>query len=245
MYLPSKATVYVVTCKVEDSGTANVNNGTQIPSAANTASKISAGRSSTRCRDSAALRDVMATAGSAADGVALCEFMRSSLHRPPLLREQSPRPSLYEENQADEHNDLAQNRSGVGLEDLVDDAERHTADQCAPQITDTSEDHHHERVHDVGLPEVRTDIGELTQRNARHARDSGTQPECQSIHPVRAHPHGLGHGPVLRHRPHLEPEPCALQYELQNKEHREREQLNDEPIVGNGQRIVDLQRACH
>ena len=97
-----------------------------------------------------------------------------------------------------------------GSSSLFDDAERHAADERAPEVADAAEDHHHERVDDVGLPEVGPDVGELAERDARDAGDPGAQAEGHRVDPVAADADGARHRPVLRHGADLEPEPRAL-----------------------------------
>ena len=45
----------------------------------------------------------------------------SCLHRPALEREQAARPLLDEQDDGDQHQDLAEHRAGIGLEELVDE----------------------------------------------------------------------------------------------------------------------------
>ena len=71
--------------------------------------------------------------------------------------------------------DLAEHRAGIGLEELVGDAERQRADQRAPQIADAAEHHDHEAVDDVALAEVGRDVVDLRQRHAGNAGDAGAE----------------------------------------------------------------------
>ena len=80
--------------------------------------------------------------------------------------------------------DLAEHGAGIGLEQLVGDAERHGADERAPEIADAAEHHHHEAVDDVALAEIRADIVDLRQRDAGDAGDARAEPEGQRIDPV-------------------------------------------------------------
>src|SRR5580658_6381277 len=89
---------------------------------------------------------------------------RLTVRRPALLRKQSARPTLDEQDQEHQHEYLRQHRARIRLEELIDDAERVAAQFSAPQITDATEHHHHERVDDIALAEVRADVGELAQR---------------------------------------------------------------------------------
>src|SRR4051812_18283773 len=65
----------------------------------------------------------------------------SGLDRAAAQREQAARPALDEDDDRDQHEDLAQHRAGVRLEELVDQAEQERADQGAPQIADPAEHH--------------------------------------------------------------------------------------------------------
>src|SRR3974390_1268877 len=98
----------------------------------------------------------------------------SRLHCAALEREHSARALLDEQDDEDEDGDLAEHGACVRLEELVGDAERERADQSAPQIADAAEHDDHERVDDVTLAEVWTDIVDLRQRYARDAGNPGS-----------------------------------------------------------------------
>jgi hypothetical protein len=129
------------------------------------------------------------------------------------LREQSARPGLNEKNERDEDENLRQHGPGPRLQQLVDDPHRHAADERAPEIADAAKNNHHERIDDVGLPQIRTDVGQLAQRDARHAGDARAQPERHRIHPLGADTHRLGHRPILRNGPDVETDARALQHQ--------------------------------
>src|SRR3954451_5168174 len=65
----------------------------------------------------------------------------SGLHSSAAQREQSARALLDEDDQRHQHEDLAQHRAGHGLEELVDEAQRHGGGQRAPEIADAAEHH--------------------------------------------------------------------------------------------------------
>src|SRR6516162_10900308 len=67
------------------------------------------------------------------------------LDRAAAQREQAARPALDEHDDRDQHEDLAEHRARVGLEELVDDAEQESADHGAPQVADAAEHNDHER----------------------------------------------------------------------------------------------------
>ena len=137
----------------------------------------------------------------------------------------------------DQHEDLAEHGAGVRLEQLVDDPERHAADQRAPQVADAAEHHHHERVDDVGLSEVGTDVGQLAERHAGHAGDAGAEAERHRVHPLAANAHRARHRAVLRHGADVEAQPRALEHDEQDREHEQREDDDVETVVGERQAL--------
>jgi len=57
----------------------------------------------------------------------------------------SPRGQpLNEKDQRNEDEDLREDGAGIGLEELVDNAHGHAADESAPQVADTAKDDHHD-----------------------------------------------------------------------------------------------------
>ena len=86
-----------------------------------------------------------------------------------------------------EDDDLAEHRAGIGLEELVGDAERQRADQRAPEIADAAEHHDHEAVDDVALAEIGRDVVDLAERHAGDAGDARAERRrsCASTHGVR------------------------------------------------------------
>src|SRR6266478_690528 len=103
-----------------------------------------------------------------------------SFDRAALQREQAARAALDEQDDEDQHQDLAQHRAGIGFEELVDDAERGGADQRAEQVTDAAEHHDHEGVDDVTLAEIGADIVDLAERHAGQAGDARAQAEVSA-----------------------------------------------------------------
>jgi hypothetical protein len=78
--------------------------------------------------------------------------------RPPDLPFSANRPRgrlLDEQDDEHQHEDLGQHGTGIGFEELVRDTERQRANQRAPEVSNAAEDHDHETVDDVALPEVR------------------------------------------------------------------------------------------
>ena len=127
---------------------------------------------------------------------------------------------------------FAEHRAGIRLEQLVDDAHRHAADERAPQIADAAEHHHHERIDDVGLAEIRSDVGQLAQRDAGDAGDAGSEAERHGVDPLAADAHRLGHRAILRDGPDVETQPRALQHHQQQREDDQREDHDVEAVVG-------------
>ncbi len=82
---------------------------------------------------------------------------------------------------SDQDRDLGEHRAGIGLEELVGDAEREGADQRAPEIADAAEHHDHEAVDDVALAEIGRDVVDLRQRHAGEPGDAGAEPEGQRV----------------------------------------------------------------
>src|SRR5690606_14166322 len=78
----------------------------------------------------------------------------SALRGASFLREQPARTLLDEQDQKYEHEDLREDRADLGLEQLADDAEAEAADERAPEVSDAAEHDDHERVDDIGLPEI-------------------------------------------------------------------------------------------
>ena len=127
---------------------------------------------------------------------------------------------------------FASTAPSVRLEQLVDDAHRHAADERAPQVADAAEDDDHERVDDVGLTEVGADVGQLAERDAGDAGDARAEPERHRVDPRAADAHRPRHRPVLRDGADLEAEPRPLQHEQQQAEDDQREHDDVEAVVG-------------
>src|SRR5439155_222715 len=85
--------------------------------------------------------------GSSGSSPAIIHFRRVNtlgvLRGTASLREQSARPNLNEQDQSDKHENLREYGAGVRLQQIVDDAHRHTADESAPEIPDTAKDNDH------------------------------------------------------------------------------------------------------
>src|SRR5215831_11269708 len=144
----------------------------------------------TRSASASAIKTM--TAGARRRPAAAGSATALDLDRAAAQREQAARPTLDEHDDRDQHQDLAEHRARIGLEEHVDDAEQEGADHGAPQIADAAEHHDHERVDDIALAEVRADVVELAQRDPGHAGDAGAEAEGQRIDPAGADPHRGG-----------------------------------------------------
>ena len=72
----------------------------------------------------------------------------------------------------------------------------------------------------------------------------GAEAEGQRVDPRGGDPHRRRHSPVLRHRAHLEAEAGIAQHRQQDREHRQREAEDPQPVVGDGD-LADFERAAH
>src|SRR5436309_1993474 len=77
--------------------------------------------------------------------------------------------------------DFGQNGARERFEKLVGDPKRQSANQGSPKIADTAKYDHHERVDDVALSEIRTDIVDLRQRDTGDAGDPGSKSEGECV----------------------------------------------------------------
>ena len=75
---------------------------------------------------------------------------------------------------------LAKNRAGKRLQELVRHAEDHGAEHGTPKITDAAKHDNHEGIDDVVLAEVRADIVDLREGYACKARDSDPSPNVRA-----------------------------------------------------------------
>src|SRR5690606_11745479 len=109
---------------------------------------------------------------------------------PSLECEQATWPLLDEEDDQNEHEDLAEYRADRRFEELVENAERQRADQRSPKIADAAEHHHHEAVDNVALAKVWRHIVDLRECHTSDAGNAGTKREGESINPGGADAHG-------------------------------------------------------
>src|SRR5579872_4657088 len=88
---------------------------------------------------------------------------------PALEREHAAWAPLNEQDQQDQHDNLAEDSAGERFEELVHDAQGQGAYHSAPKIAYATEHDDHETVDDVALAEVGGDVVDLAQRHACHA----------------------------------------------------------------------------
>src|SRR5688572_11158704 len=119
-YLPTSVITYVDTCIDDDSGTARFNTGTARATRTSSETNTVPARSPPSTGNSRRLSNSVA------------------LRRATGLREQPARTPLDEQDDAHEHRNLREHGAGHRLEQLVDDSERHAADERAPQVADTA-----------------------------------------------------------------------------------------------------------
>src|SRR5512134_132690 len=193
MILPTSVRPYALIAKIESAGTTSAAIGTS------TQLTMSAIATSVQpARESSGVRSGMATLGVGSGSVAVGAFMERSpacaigsslcarrscsrLGRPALERKQALRPPLDEQHDQHEDRDLREHGAGERLEELVHDAETERADDRAGELADAAQHHRHERVDDVALPEVGTDIAYLRQRDTAKTRHAGAQAERERI----------------------------------------------------------------
>src|ERR1700712_2405617 len=91
-------------------------------------------------------------------------FMKSSSSRfgaAALHREDALRALLDEDDDEDEHHDLGEHGALPAFEQLVQHPEADGGVDGTGELPDAAEHDHHERVDDVALAEVRTDVADL------------------------------------------------------------------------------------
>jgi hypothetical protein len=83
--------------------------------------------------------------------------------------------------------DLAQHCADLRFENLVGDAQPEGRCHATGQLADAAQHHHHERVDDVALTQVRADIAHLRQRHAAQACDAGAEAEGHHVDAAGGH----------------------------------------------------------
>src|SRR5258706_11450540 len=133
----------------------------------------------------------------------------SGLHRTTLEGEQPLRALLNKDNDKNQNSNLSQDCALPGFEDLAGKTQTQCRVHRACELADPAEHHDHERIDDIRLSEVRTDIADLRQRAAGKTRDTGAHAECEHIYVRSRDADAAGHRAVLRHTAHEQPEARA------------------------------------
>ena len=141
------------------------------------------------------------------------------------------RSLLNEEHDEHEHQDLSHDGTGEGFEELVDEPETERADDGTRELPDAAEHDDHERIDDVGLSELRSDVAELRDGDATETGDGRAEPERPGVDLSRRNAHRRGHGAVLGDRADLEPERRTLQDEPHQGHDQSGESDDDEPAI--------------
>ena len=81
----------------------------------------------------------------------------------------------------------------TGSSSLLTTPRPSAGEQRAGQLADAAEHHDHERVHDVALAELGTDVADLRQRDAAQARDARADAEGQRVDARGANAHAARH----------------------------------------------------
>ncbi len=141
--------------------------------------------------------------------------------------------------------DLREHRSGERLEELVQDAEPERADDRAGKLPDAAEHDRHERVDDVRLPEVRTDVPDLRQRDTAEPRDAGAEAERKRVDLRGAHAHAAGHRAVLRDGADEQAEARHVQHRPNERDDGQRERDDVDAVPRQDQVRQQLDAAAH
>src|SRR5207302_3793776 len=126
-----------------------------------------------------------------------------------LQRKQSLRPLLYEDDDEDEHGDFRQYRALPRLEELVDDAKPQRRVDGARQLSDAAQHDDHERVDDVTLAEIRTDVADLRQRATGETGNARAESEREHVDAHGRDAERARHAAVLRDGAHKQPQTRA------------------------------------
>ena len=147
------------------------------------------------------------------------------------LSEQPLWPLLDEHDNEYEHADFREHRARPGFEELVD-AESHRRVHGSRQLADTAEHDHHERVDDVTLAEIGTDVANLRKRASREAGKTRAKAERPHVDAPGRNAGATRHGAVLRHGAHEQPEARAREQQPDQHEHGTRKADDDDPAPG-------------
>ncbi len=97
----------------------------------------------------------------------------------------------------------------------------------------------------MALAQIRTDIRQLAERDSGETGNAGAQTEGRRIDPAAPDPHRPGHVPILRDGSNLQPQGRETQNHGQRGEHADTEEDDVEPVVGEGEGVVDHELSAH
>src|SRR5262245_19728847 len=150
MILPIKVTEYADRCNGLLAGTARNSTGTTTT----IASAQPASASQPRVSNKAARWCATNRPGRSA-------LFISRLHRAAAQREQTLRAFLDKGDDQHQDQDLGGYRADVRLHELADHAQSERGIYRPGELSDTPEHHHHERIDDIGLAQLRADVADL------------------------------------------------------------------------------------
>src|SRR5712671_373228 len=142
-----------------------------------------------------------------------------NFHGSPLQGEHALWAPLDEEDDEHEHRDLGEHGALPGFEQLVGEAQPQGRVDRACELPHAAENHHHEGIDDVGLPEIGADIADLRQRAAGQAGNARAQAEGQGIDARGGHADAGSHGAVLSHAANEQPQACFREEQPYPAEH--------------------------
>src|SRR5438067_2150986 len=124
----------------------------------------------------------------------------SRLNRATFQCEKALRSLLDEHDDEDQHGDLRQHRALPGFEEFVDDAEPERRIHGARELANAAQHDHHERVDDVALSEIRSDVADLRQRAPGETCNSRSEAEREHVDARSRTAERARPDPVLRRR---------------------------------------------
>ena len=109
--------------------------------------------------------------------------MGSVRHESAFQGEQTTWTPLYKQDDEDQHKDFAKHRACIGFEKFIHHTQSHGGEESTQQISHATEYHHHKGIDNKALAHVGADVGDLTQRNASHSRNTGAKTKRKGVHP--------------------------------------------------------------
>src|SRR5271165_6303747 len=105
----------------------------------------------------------------------------SNLHAPTFQSEQTSRTLLNEQHDQNKDRDLCQDRAPEWLDHFADDSEAHSTNDGSGQLPDAAQHHHHERIDNVVLTQIRTYIPNLGERASAQTCDPRAERESVAV----------------------------------------------------------------